>query len=212
MLTHEQIWRGVDRLALRNGLSPSGLAKRAGLDPTTFNKSKRVTQDGKQRWPGTESLSKILEATQTSMAEFVTLIEETPGPPPRAAELRLKSIRLSKIAEDSFDKSGFPAAGEWEDVDFPAIEDPRAYIIELDRDGTQAFCRPGSLVVVSPSSSVRRHDRIVLKTRAGGLMLGTIKRKAAQHYTLIDTGGLPDETNLATRDIAWLARVLWVSQ
>jgi len=213
MLTHEQIWRGVDRLALRNGLSPSGLAKRAGLDPTTFNKSKRVTQDGKQRWPGTESLSKILEATQTSMAEFVTLIDDTPGPPPRAAELRLKSIRLSQIAEDTFDHSGFPREGDWEDVDFPAIEDPRAYIIELDRDAAQAFCRPGSLVVVSPSSSVRRHDRIILKSKKEDiLMLGTIKRKAAQHYTLIDTGGQPDETTIATKDIAWIARILWVSQ
>jgi len=212
MLTHEQIWRGVDRLALRNGLSPSGLAKRAGLDPTTFNKSKRVTQDGKQRWPGTESLSKILEATQTSMAEFVTLIDETPGPAQRAAELRLKSIRLSQISDESFDKSGFPSAGEWEDVEFPAIEDPRAYIVELDRDGTQAFCRPGSLVVVSPSSSVRRHDRIILKSKEGTLLLGTIKRKTAQNYTLVDTGGQPDETTIATRDIAWVARILWVSQ
>jgi len=212
MLTHEQIWRGVDRLALRNGLSPSGLAKRAGLDPTTFNKSKRVTQDGKQRWPGTESLSKILEATQTSMAEFVTLIDETPGPAQRVAELRLKSIRLSQVSEESFDKAGFPSAGEWEDVEFPAIEDPRAYIIELDRDGTQAFCRPGSLVVVSPSSSVRRHDRIVLKSKEGTLLLGTVKRKTAQHHTLIDTGAQPDETTIATKDIAWVARILWVSQ
>jgi phage repressor protein C with HTH and peptisase S24 domain len=212
MLTHEQIWRGVDRLALRNGLSPSGLAKRAGLDPTTFNKSKRVTQDGKQRWPGTESLSKILEATQTSMTQFVTLIDETPGPAPRAAELRLKSIRLSQITEGSFDASGFPSAGEWEDVEFPAIEDPRAYVIELDRDGAQPFSRPGSLVVVSPSSSVRRHDRIILKSKAGALLLGTVKRKTAQHFTLIDTGGQPDETTITTKDIGWIARILWVSQ
>ena len=212
MLSHEQIWRGVDRLALRNGLSASGLAKRAGLDPTTFNKSKRVTQDGKQRWPGTESLSKILEATQTSMAEFVTLIDDSASPPQRVAELRLKSIRLSRIAEDSFDKSGFPNAGEWEDVDFPAIEDLRAYIIELDRDGAQVFCRPGSLVVVSPSSSVRRHDRVILNTKTGSLILGTIKRKTAQQYTLTETGGQPDEAVLAAKDIAWVARILWVSQ
>ena len=212
MLSHEQIWRGVDRLALRNGLSASGLAKRAGLDPTTFNKSKRVTQDGKQRWPGTESLSKILDATQTSMAEFVTLIDETASPQQRATELRLKSIRVSRITDDSFDKSGFPNDGDWEDVEFPAIEDPRAYMVELDRDGAQSFCRPGSLVVVSPSSSVRRHDRIILKPKAGSLIFGTIKRKTAQQYTIVDTGGQPDEATFATKDIAWVARILWVSQ
>ena len=47
MLTHAQIWTALDRLAARAGLSPSGLAKKAGLDPTTFNKSKRITPDGR---------------------------------------------------------------------------------------------------------------------------------------------------------------------
>ena len=60
MLTHGQIWTALDRLAERSGLSPSALAKRAGLDPTTFNKSKRITSDGRERWPSTESLAKAL--------------------------------------------------------------------------------------------------------------------------------------------------------
>ena len=57
MLTHDQIWNAIDRLAARAGLSPSALAKRAGLDPTTFNKSKRITPDGRERWPSTESVA-----------------------------------------------------------------------------------------------------------------------------------------------------------
>jgi phage repressor protein C with HTH and peptisase S24 domain len=212
MLTHEQIWRGVDRLALRNGLSPSGLAKRAGLDPTTFNKSKRVTQDGKQRWPGTESLSKILEATQTSMADFVALIDETPAIQSRPSELKLKSMRVSKISENSFDASGFPTDGGWEEAEFPAIDDPRAYMVELDRDLAQEFCRPGSILVISPSSSVRRHDRVMAKTKSGEVLFGTVKRKTTQQYTIVDTAGDDRERVLPIRDIAWIARILWVSQ
>ncbi len=172
---------------MRNGLSPSGLAKRAGLDPTTFNKSKRVPRRAAAlAW--TESLSKILEATQTSMADFVTLIDEAPSTQPRLPEVRLKSIRLSKITSESFDRSGFPDAGGWEDVEFPSIEDPRAYIIELDKDVARNFCRPGSLLVISPSSSVRRHDRIMIKLKDDTLTFGTIKRKAAQQYTIADSG------------------------
>ena len=45
MLTHAQIWTALDRLAARSGLSASGLAKRSGLDPTTFNRSKRITAE-----------------------------------------------------------------------------------------------------------------------------------------------------------------------
>ena len=67
ILTHGQVWTALDRLAERAGLSPSGLAKRSGLDPTTFNKSKRVTGDGRERWPSTESVSKALAATKSSI-------------------------------------------------------------------------------------------------------------------------------------------------
>src|ERR671911_3007340 len=73
-LTHSQVWSAMDRLASRAGLSPSGLAKRSGLDPTTFNKSKRITADGRERWPSTESVSKALAATNSSIDTFVQLI------------------------------------------------------------------------------------------------------------------------------------------
>ena len=74
LLTHEQIWSALDRLAARAQLSPSGLARRAGLDPTTFNKSKRVTADGRERWPSTESVAKALAAADASIDIFVELM------------------------------------------------------------------------------------------------------------------------------------------
>src|ERR1700754_887745 len=74
MLTHPQIWRAIDALAARHGMSPSGLAKLAGLDPTTFNKSKRGAANGKLRWPSTESLAKVLAATGSSLEDFVALV------------------------------------------------------------------------------------------------------------------------------------------
>lgn len=94
MFTHEQIWQGIDRLAAARGYSPSGLAKVAGLDPTSFNKSKRVSPDGKPRWPSTESLSKVLNVTATTMAEFVSLVERLPSAP------LSKSLRI-QMAEDA---------------------------------------------------------------------------------------------------------------
>ncbi|MBN8921182.1 MAG: helix-turn-helix transcriptional regulator, partial [Rhizobiales bacterium] len=87
MLTHSQIWTAIDRLALRAGLSASGLAKRAGLDPTTFNKSKRITPDGRSRWPSTESIAKILAATGATIDTFVALTQDTPRGTTRAVPL-----------------------------------------------------------------------------------------------------------------------------
>ena len=78
MLTHEQIWLGLDKLAAARGFSPSGLAKKAGLDPTSFNKSKRHSPEGKPRWPSTESLSKVLDITGMTMSDFILFIDEEP--------------------------------------------------------------------------------------------------------------------------------------
>src|SRR5665213_1894032 len=74
MLTHNQIWTAIDRLAARAKLTASGLAKKSGLDPTTFNKSKRITPEGRPRWPSTESVSKALAATSTKIDTFIALI------------------------------------------------------------------------------------------------------------------------------------------
>ena len=52
-MRHEDVWRAIDTLAAENGLSPSGLARKAGLDPTSFNLSKRRAPAGKSRWPST---------------------------------------------------------------------------------------------------------------------------------------------------------------
>src|ERR1700689_960183 len=87
MLTHAQVWSAVDRLAARAGLSASGLARRAGLDPTTFNNSKRITPPGRARWPSTESIAKALAATGTPFDTFVTLIEPSGGGGARAVPL-----------------------------------------------------------------------------------------------------------------------------
>ena len=75
MFTHTQIWEAIDRMAENTGHSTSGLAKLAGLDPTSFNKSKRQSPEGKPRWPSTESISKILAVTNLNMTDFIIHIE-----------------------------------------------------------------------------------------------------------------------------------------
>ena len=75
MLSHDRIWAAIDRLAERYGMSASGLARKSGLDATSFNRSKRTSPDGRDRWPSTESVAKVLRATGASLDEFLRLIE-----------------------------------------------------------------------------------------------------------------------------------------
>src|SRR5215467_13955816 len=166
MLTHRQIWGAIDALAARHGLSPSGLAKLAGLDPTTFNKSKRGGANGKLRWPSTESVSKVLAATGATLDDFVSLVE--------GGVTRSRMVPLIGMAQAGsrgyFDDAGFPAGSGWEEIAFPEIADPHCYALEITGDSMLPVYRDGDRVLVSPSGSIRRGDRVVVKTLAGEVM------------------------------------------
>src|SRR5215475_7534814 len=126
-LTHAQVWTALDRLAERAGLSPSGLAKQSGLDPTTFNKSKRVTGDGRERWPSTESLAKALAATGRSIDSFAKLIGEQ-GRDVQSVPL----IGLAEAAQGGhFDAHGYPAGRGWDEVALPIAGEDRSFALEI---------------------------------------------------------------------------------
>jgi phage repressor protein C with HTH and peptisase S24 domain len=211
MLTHKQVWEGIDRLAAAKKLSASGLAKKAGLDPTTFNRSKRTTKQGKFRWPSTESLAKVLEATGTSMREFVELMHEgTTGP---ARDQRLRCVRFAQLESgEGIDNAGFLTGGPWEEVEFPLVDDPHAYVLELDSELAAPAYRGGDMLVISPSSSVRRGDRIIARYRDGRIVVGSLVRRTAQRVVLATLGAEPREVAIDTGDLAWIARIVWVSQ
>lgn len=209
MLTHPQIWRAIDALAARHGLSPSGLARLAGLDPTTFNKSKRGATNGKLRWPSTESLSKVLVATGASLEDFVALLNDH-----RAIRTRLVPLLgLAQAGRDGyFDDAGFPAGSGWEDIAFPEISDPHCYALEIIGDSMLPVYRDGDRIMVSPQGSLRRGDRVVVKTHAGEVMAKQLGRMTAQRIELKSFNPAFEDRNFALNEIAFVHRIVWASQ
>jgi phage repressor protein C with HTH and peptisase S24 domain len=208
MLTHDQIWTALDRLAERAGLSPSGLAKKSGLDPTTFNKSKRITSDGRERWPSTESVSKALAATGSGLSSFVQFIDDSAR--------SVQSVPLLGFAEAGsggyFDDGGFPIGKGWNQVGLPAINDEHAYALEISGDSMKPAYRDGDVIVVSPGTPIRRGDRVVVKTRAGEVMVKELRRRTAKTLELQSLNPSHADRTLAATDVEWIARIVWVSQ
>jgi len=209
MLTHAQIWTALDRLAARAGLSPSGLARKAGLDPTTFNRSKRMTPEGRSRWPSTESLAKSLAATGTSMETFVQLIDD----PDRSGAHGVPMIDFAQAATDShFDDSGHPAGNGWDELAFPAIADDSAYALRIIGDSMVPVYRDGSVIVVSPAATVRKNDRVVLMTKDGQIMVKELKQQNPKVVELRALAKAQKDETLPARDVLWMARIVWASQ
>ena len=208
ILTHSQVWTALDRLAERAGLSPSGLAKRSGLDPTTFNKSKRITGDGRERWPSTESVSKALAATSSSIETFVQLIGD--------GARNQQSVPMLGLAQAGsggyFDDSGFPAGKGWDEVALPAAGDEHAYALEISGDSMKPAYRDGDVIVVSPGTPIRRGDRVVLRTQDGAVLASELKRRTAKSIELRAFTPGQAERTLAVDEVRWIARIMWASQ
>ena len=212
-MKHEDIWRALDTLAAEYGLSASGLAKKAGLDATTFNRSKRHMPDGRARWPSTESLAKVLDATGASLELFTSLVTGsatvTTARPPR----RIPLLGMAQAGGNGFfDDAGFPVGGSWDEVSVPEVGDPHAYALEISGDSMEPVFRDGDMVVISPAAPIRRGDRVVLRTAAGEVMAKQLARRSAKRIELKSLNPEHRDRSFDLMEVAWMHRVIWASQ
>lgn len=207
MFSHSDIWDALDRLALHMSTSPSGLAKQAGLDPTTFNKSKRQS-GAKQRWPSTESLSKVLSVVEMSFEDFARFAG---GMPHRGPAIPFTEFMLTEM-ESFFDNFGVPKGGGWDDVRVPDLQSGGVYALEIACDSMSPLFRPGDKILVAPHEAIRSGDRVVVKTIDGVIMARELFKQTTHKVELISLNPEYDDLILLKKDVHWMARIVWVSQ
>lgn len=211
MFTHRTIWEAIDSLAERHQLSPSGLARRAGLDATAFNRSKRIGKDGRLRWPSTESISKILSATGEEIESFLSY-----GAITEKADSPSQTLPLLGMAEASsefhFDDAGHPSGGGWDEIMFPGGPEVATYALEVPDDSMLPIYRPGDRLIVSPSEQIRPGDRVVVCRNDGSLVAGRLERQTAKILEITPLRAGAERMVFNLPELAWTARVIWASQ
>ncbi len=210
-MKHEDIWRALDALAAERGLSASGLARKSGLDPTTFNPSKRSTPEGRARWPSTESLAKVLHATGATLLDFTTLVSGGRSQPNQRRAVPLIGLAQAG-AEGYFDDGGFPVGAGWDEVTLPGVNDPNAYALEIAGDSMEPIYRDGDIVVVSPATPIRRGDRVVLRTHEGEVMAKALVRRSARRIELKSFNPEHADRSFELAQVDWVHRIVWASQ
>ncbi len=209
MLSHSDVWAALDALAERHGLSASGLARRSGLDPTTFNRSKRTTRGGRPRWPSTESISKAMAATGSGVSGLFAEQLRREGAP----EHVIPVIGHAQAGGNGFfDDAGYPVGSGWDEVAFPDLSDPNAYALEIAGDSMEPVYRDGDIVVVSPAASLRRGDRVVARTRDGEVLAKWLGRLSARRVELRSFNPAHEDRAFDREDLDWIARIVWASQ
>jgi len=206
-LTHTQIWNGIDRLAQQQDLSPSALARRAQLDPTSFNPSKRVSA-GRNRWPSTESLTKVLMVSGVSLAEFAELAGDG------AVEAPVPLLGFAQAGDDGFfDDQGLPSGEGWDVLAFPGRSREGLFALRVSGDSMLPAYREGDhLVVDRAATEYRRGDRVVVRTLAGEVLAKELIRRTATRLELKSLNPEFRDRTFAIKEVSWIGRILWISQ
>lgn len=209
MLSHARVWAAIDQLAERYGLSTSGLAKKSGLDATSFNRSKRAGPDGRDRWPSTESIAKVLAATGAHLDEFMRLVE-----PSESSGRTVPLIGMAQAgAGRLFSNDGMPTGGAgWDAVELPDPGQEGAFALEVQGDSMLPLYRDGDIVIVSRLAAIRKGDRVVARTHEGEVMAKELKRRTAKVVELRSLNPEHADRTLSTQDVDWIARILWARQ
>jgi len=209
-LSHGQIWKAIDGLARREGISVSALARRAGLDATSFNPSKRFGPGDppRPRWPSTESLTRILQATGLSLGEFAALARDAPERPST-----VPMLGMAQAGQDGFfDDAGLPVGDGWEQTELPR---PKETLLSLrvTGDSMAPVYRAGDRIIVDrEASDVRKGDRVVVRTTGGETLAKEVAGLTARAVTLASANPAYEPRIVPRKDIVWMGRILWVSQ
>ncbi len=209
-LSHAHLWKAIDALARQEGLSVSALAKRAGLDATSFNPSKRFGpgEPARPRWPSTESLIRILSATGLSLGEFAALARDAAERPST-----VPMLGMAQAGQDGFfDDAGLPVGDGWEQTDLPR---PRDSLLSLRivGDSMAPLYREGDRVIVDrEATEVRKGDRVVVRTTGGETLAKEVAALTAGVVTLVSVNPAYPPRKVDRGDIVWMGRILWVSQ
>ncbi|SCZ05248.1 S24 family peptidase [Microvirga guangxiensis] len=210
MLSHERVWAAIDALAARHGMTASGLARKAGLDATSFNKSKRISPEGRERWPSTESISKILRATGATLEDFLRLVEPS-------GSLRRSMIPMIGMTQAGAGKiltdEGLPVGGPgWDEIEFPDFGQEKVFALEVTGDAMAPLYRDGDVLIVSPTASPRKGDRVVVCTTAGEIFAQELKRRSAKTLELSSLTKDSEDRVVPAEEVAWIARIMWARQ
>jgi phage repressor protein C with HTH and peptisase S24 domain len=213
MIEHNAIWKAIDMLATRHGISTSALARLAGLDPTAFNKSKRFNKEGRERWPSTESIAKALDATDESFESFWS---ESGSYSQIQSQNNPSTVPLLGFAQAGaggfFDSGGFPVGQGWDEIKVPGRNDENTYALEVAGDSMMPLYRDGDVIIISPTEQLRRGDRVVACTDEGEVMAKILHRQSEKQIELHSLNPEHEPRVIKTKDLNWVARILWASQ
>jgi phage repressor protein C with HTH and peptisase S24 domain len=72
--------------------------------------------------------------------------------------------------------------------------------------------REGDTIIVSPAATIRKGDRVVVRTSNGQVMAKVLQRQSARKIELASFNPDLPVKSLDAKNVDWMARIIWASQ
>nr|WP_321981730.1 hypothetical protein [uncultured Cohaesibacter sp.] len=239
MLSHKRLWQAIDALAAREGVSTTSLARMAGLDASIFNRSKRFQPNGRPRWPSTESIARILDATQVSVETFFVellgerqcvvwsyqdILDQTLAADIPSLDHTVPSS--SRSGSDDSDHIGLigsfdspsPQQGEKLETASPkgALSPAeRVFLFRIEEDRLTPFYKEGTSLLLGLYCPITEGDRVVFFCRDDherGIIVGDISADHDGAFYLVPLDQAQAALPVTDDNKLRLVKILWASQ
>ena len=100
----------------------------------------------------------------------------------------------------------------WDELEFPDFGQERVFALEVTGDALAPLYRDGDVLIVSPTASTRKGDRIVVCTTSGQILAKELKRRSAKTLEMTSLGKAQEDHVIPTEEIVWTARIMWARQ
>ena len=87
-----------------------------------------------------------------------------------------------------------------------------AFIVEITDTSLQPDFYPGNRLILSPDAQIRTGDEVMMMTMQGELAAYKMHRRTDARVSLRSAASPSAAFAYDAKDIAWIARILWVSK
>lgn len=198
MVKQETFWESLEKIAEREGIALSTLARQAGLDKTSMLPSKRYNLNGAMKWPSTETIGRVLNSLNISVQEYGAILAGTAD-----AKVSLPAVTLSDLKE-AWTGLGVKEECKWSEIMLGSPRGKNNWVVLIDSD-RDPILPEGTTVVADDDTEPRPNDRVVV---VSGDQTGIYKfRRLMKTHLVVSSVDGRETSQIPIEDVTKISRV-----
>jgi phage repressor protein C with HTH and peptisase S24 domain len=208
----KRLWETIKELADERHMSMSALAKKAGLDASSFNQRRRFGPDGEPRWPQFPTVLSAMKALDVNFVDFAKAVTGDADHIVRVPLMTMDEMREGVDVEAVIKEVADNPKTEIDTIDFPGVlKGDRIYEVIIRGNDYEPIYRDKTRLMMNVDDRPQRDDLVLIATTREAavykLELATNKSIVAREHRLNGR-----KLQFTRKEVVHMHKVIWASQ